>query len=102
MCIRDRIGAVVENASDVGVADDDYTATLVNVAVPMGSNTIIAEYGMSTFDDADTDRTLLAVGFSHSFSKATSAYVAYGNANVDTAGAEVDTNILTAGMVAKF
>jgi predicted porin len=107
-----KVGFVYESATDadftfikaangnpaVALADDDYTAMLVNAAIPMGSNTIIAEYGSADWDGADDDITLMAVGVSHSFSKASSGYVAYGN--VDAGDASV--GIITAGLVTKF
>jgi predicted porin len=105
-----KVGFVYETASDVGAADDDYNAWLINAAFPVGgNNTIIAEYGVGTLEvDAsgvdDTERTLYAVGVSHGFSKTSSAYVAYGNLDVDADGSASDdtAGIITAGMVVKF
>ncbi len=98
-----KIGFVYETASNIGAADDDYTAWLVNAAIPFGgSNAIIAEYGVGEFDDADDETTLMAVGVAHNFSKSSSAYVAYGNVAVDAGPVDDDSSILTAGMVVKF
>ncbi len=103
-----KVGAVFESVDDPSTAagvqvGEEYTAWLVNVAMPFGgNNTLIAEYGVGEFDDADTERTLAAVGVAHSFSKATSAYAAYGNVDVETAGAGDDSSIITVGLVHKF
>ncbi len=97
-----KVGFVYETASDVGRTDDDYDAWLLNAAIPVGgNNTVIAEYGVGEFDKANKETTLMAIGVSHSFSKSSSAYVAYGNVEVDAA-TTTDTDILTAGLVVKF
>jgi len=98
-----KIGFVYETASDVGNDDDDYDAWLLNAAIPVGgNNTVIAEYGVGEFDKANKETTLMAIGVAHNFSKSSSAYVAYGNVEVDNAGNTTDTDILTAGLVVKF
>lgn len=115
-----KVGLVYESASDadftllpentdvgnaaVGFTDDDYTAWLVNAAIPVGgSNAVIAEYGMASWDDADTDVSLMAVGFAHNFSKTASAYIAYGAVDVDVStGDDPSQSIVTAGAVVKF
>lgn len=97
-----KVGFIYEMQSDIGAAKDDYDAWLINVAIPVGgNNAVIAEYGMGEYDKANNERTLMAVGVAHNFSKSSSAYVAYGNVEVD-AGAAVDSDVLTAGLVVKF
>jgi predicted porin len=96
-----KLGVVGESQKNVGAADDDVTAALVNVAIPMGGNTVIIEAGQNKAKDADATVTLAAVGLAHGFSKNTSAYAAFGNVNVDT-GSSTSDNVLTAGMVVKF
>ncbi|MCK9532782.1 MAG: porin [Gammaproteobacteria bacterium] len=109
-----KIGFVYETASDVehnnatirglAQADDDYDAWLINAAIPVGgNNAVIAEYGVGELDKSNAEVTVMAVGVAHNFSKTSSAYVAYGNVDVEVGSAvDDDAQILTAGLVVKF
>ena len=94
-----KVGAMYQDISDMnGVADNDYTAWLLNATYTFGNNKVIGQYGETDADLMD-DRTVWGLGLEHMFSKRTSVYAAY--ANNDPDGGDEDSQ-WSVGMIHNF
>jgi predicted porin len=83
----------------------DVEAMYVGVRVPMGKTTLFASYidGENTTNNVKLDRTGYNVGAMYSFSKRTTAYVAYGEDEVGTsAGKDTKADQIAVGLVHTF
>jgi len=103
------VAAHYEDVSDFGnVRGQDRDTITVMAKYAMGNNTLIANYQMSETDNNGTQVTDVdawGIGLQHSFSKRTSAYVAYSDLEDDQSTATTDDYERTEfsiGLVHKF
>jgi predicted porin len=81
-----KLGAMYQDISDLdSVSGLDYMAWAIVGSFSFGNSKVIAQYGQADVDGVgvDGDGDTYGIGFQHMFSKRTSAYVAYANAEFD-------------------
>ena len=83
---------------EVGNNDQDWM--YINGTYTAGANTFAAAYGQSEWDGSNATPTYMSLGMVHSFSKSTSAHVAYVAMDTDTAAG--DDSGIAAGLRVKF
>jgi predicted porin len=86
-------------------SSSDVEAMYLGVRVPMGKTTLFASYvdGENTTNNVKLDREGYQVGATYSFSKRTTAYVAYGEDEIGTAaGKDTKADQIAFGLVHTF
>jgi predicted porin len=97
-----KVGAMYQDISNYNSSDDDADAWALNVAWKFGNSKLIGQYGEGSYDNV-VDKETYGVGLEHMFSKRTSAYVAYANADWDfDNGTDTDGDQFSLGMIHKF